>query len=86
MMDLGYIKSMVVMEGDEGFIRLRKDDVNFPDLLEAVEAFQIFCHSPPYNGLNIGEYNRQELIIENVNKLEGLCKRLSTDELSTYGR
>lgn len=26
-------------EGDEGFIRLRKDDVNFPDLLKAVEAF-----------------------------------------------
>lgn len=32
--------------------------------------------------MNIGEYNGQELIVENVNKLGCLCKRLSTDEIT----
>ena len=61
-------------------------EVLFSTLLKDVEAFQIFCHSPPYNGSNIGEYNGQSLIIKNEGDRGDLCRRLSTDELSTYGR
>ena len=69
-------------EGDEGFTRLQKDDPDFSKLLCDVEAFQIFCHSPPYNGDRISSYSGQSLIIENVDKLGDLCERLSTDEIT----
>ena len=69
-------------KGDEGFIRLQKDNPDFSKLLQHVEGFQIFCHSPPYNGTGISSYNGQSLIIENVGERGDLCERLSTDELN----
>ena len=72
-------------KSDRGFMRLQKDDSEFSELLCDVEAFQIFCHSPPYNGDHISSYNGQPLIIENVDKLGDLFDRLSTYELTDSG-
>ena len=72
-------------EGYEGFMRLQKDDPDFSKLLRHVEDFQIFCHSPPYNGMGISSYNGQSLIIENIGERGDLCERLSTIELNDSG-
>jgi hypothetical protein len=61
----------------------RKSD--FSQLLKDVEDFQIFCHSPPYNGTSISSYNGQSLIIENAGELGDLRERLSTAELNDSG-
>ena len=67
----------------QGFNYQGKSD--FSQLLKDVEDFQIFSHSPPYNGTSISSYNGQSLIIENVGKPGDLCERLSTDELTNSG-
>ena len=60
-------------------------DVFFPQLLTDVESFQIFCHSPPYNGTNISSYSGQSLVIENVGERGDLREQLSTAELNDSG-
>ena len=72
-------------KGDEGFVRFQKDDPDFSKLLRHVEGFQIFCHSPPYNGTSISSYNGQSLIVGNVGERGGLCEQLSTTELNDSG-
>ena len=57
----------------------------FSKLLQHVEGFQIFCHSPPYNGTGISSYNGQSFIIENVGERGDLCEQLSTTELNDSG-
>ena len=74
---------------DEVFVRVGRLDYSgedFEDVLDAVEAFEIFCHSPPYNGSSISTYSRQNLIVVNEGKKGDLCERLSTAEITHLGR
>ncbi len=59
-------------------------EADWKHVLKDAEALTIYWHSPPYNSSNIETYNGQSLIIENEGERGDLCKRLSTDKLSTY--
>ena len=63
----------------------RKSDVSFLEILADVEAFEIFCHSPPYNGSNIGAYNGQPLTVINLAERGDLLPRISTREFNHPG-
>ena len=72
-------------DDDEVLVRLgRLDyrDEDFETVLSDVEAFEIFCHSPPYNGINIGTYWGQDLIVVNSGERGDLCEKLSTAEIT----
>ena len=75
-------------DDDEVFVivgRLDYRGEDFEDVLADVEAFEIFCHSPPYNGSSIATYCGQNLIILNDGERGDLCDRLSTAEVTHSG-
>ena len=75
-------------EDDEVFVRVGRLDYrgeDFEDVLADVEAFEIFCHSPPYNGEYISSHRCYNLIVMNDGDRGDLCERLSTDEVTPSG-
>ena len=75
-------------DNDEVFVRVGRIDYSgedFEKVLKDVEAYEIFCHSPPYNGEHISSYRCHNLIVVNEGEKGDLCKRLSTSEITELG-